>query len=291
VLIRIQDLTYTYAPGTPLARQALRDVSLEIGPGERVGILGPTGSGKSTLVQHIAGLLAPTRGCVWLDGVPAHERSAAARARRRQVGLAFQYPEDQVFEQTVRREVGFGPRNLGLGDIQIAARVHWALELTGLDPATMEKRIPFTLSGGELRRVALASILALRPQVLILDEPSAGLDPHGRRELLGRIRAWQEDIGLTLLMVSHDLDELARVVQRVVLLQGGQVAADGSVRRVLSDRGLLRAAGLDAPQPVALLHALREAGWQVRTDRLLPEEAAVEIAQAMGCGLAEVGQG
>ncbi len=296
MLIRIENLTYTYAPGTPLARQALRGVSLEIGPGERVGILGPTGSGKSTLVQHIAGLLAPTSGRVLLDGVPAHERSAAARARRRQVGLAFQYPEDQIFEQTVRREVGFGPRNLGLKDQELVARVHWALELTGLDPAAVETRVPFTLSGGELRRVALASILALRPQVLILDEPTAGLDPHGRRELLGRIRAcpsaapwaWQEEIGLTLLMVSHDLDELARVVERVVLLQGGQVAADGPVRRVLSDRDLLRAAGLDTPQPVALLHALREAGWQVRTDRLLPEEAAAEIAQAMGRGLAEV---
>jgi energy-coupling factor transport system ATP-binding protein len=288
VLIRVENLAYTYAPGTPLARAGLRGVSLEIGPGERVGILGPTGSGKSTLVQHLAGLLQPTAGRVWLDGVAADARTAAARARRRQVGLAFQYPEDQIFEQTVFREVAFGPRNLGLEEAQVTARVRWALEMVGLDPAAMEGRVPFTLSGGEMRRVALASILSLRPEVLILDEPTAGLDPQGRRELLARVRAWQElpadglETNLTLILVSHNLDELARVVERVVVLNGGKVVADGPARRVLSDGDLLRAAGLDVPQPVALLQALREAGWEVRTDRLLPEEAVAEIAQARG---------
>lgn len=282
MLIRVEDLVHTYAPGTPLERAALRGVSLEIGAGERVGILGPTGSGKSTLVQHLAGLLKPTAGRVWLDGVAAHERTAAARGRRHRVGLAFQYPEHQIFEQTVFREVAFGPRNLGLGEAEIATRVRWALEMVGLDPATMEERVPLTLSGGEMRRVALAGILAMRPGVLILDEPTAGLDPRGRRELLARVGAWQEETGLTLILVSHALGELARVVERVVVLREGQVVADGPVRQVLSDGDLLRGAGLDVPQPVALLQALRGAGWNVRADRLLPEEAAAEIARAWG---------
>ncbi len=296
MLIRVEGLVHTYSPGTPLERTALRGVSLEIGAGEQVGILGPTGSGKSTLVQHLAGLLSPTAGWVLLDGVAAHERTAAARARRRRLGLAFQYPEAQIFEQTVSREVAFGPRHLGLEKAEIATRVRWALEMVGLDPVVMGDRVPFTLSGGEMRRVALASILSLHPEVLILDEPTAGLDPQGRRELLARVRDWQacteqgcpergrrsrrEETGLTLVVVSHNLDELARVVERVVVLEEGRVVADGPVRQVLSDGRLLRAAGLDVPRPVALLQTLREAGWAVRTDRLLPEEAAAEIAQA-----------
>ena len=287
MLIRVENLVHTYAPGTPLARTALQGVSLEIGPGERVGILGPTGSGKSTLLQHLAGLLEPSAGQVSLDGVAAHVRTPPARARRRRIGLAFQYPEDQIFEQTVFREVAFGPRNLGLEKADVAARVGWALEMVGLDPATMQERVPFTLSGGEMRRVALASILSLRPEVLILDEPTAGLDPRGRRALLARVQTWQEQNRTTLIMVSHDLDELARIVERAVVLRRGQVAADGPVRRVLSDHALLHSAGLDVPQPVALLQALREAGWPVRTDRLWPEEAAAEIARAwrLRCGI------
>jgi energy-coupling factor transport system ATP-binding protein len=278
VLIRVENLWHTYVPGTPLARAALHKVSLEIAPGERVGLVGRTGSGKSTLVQHVAGLLAPTEGQALLDGVPAHERSVAARAARLRVGLAFQYPEDQFFEQTVAREVAFGPRNLGLGKDEIASRVRWALEMVGLDTA-MESRSPFTLSGGETRRVALASILTLRPEVLILDEPTAGMDPRGRRGLLARVRTWQEGTGSTLILVSHDLEELARVVERVIVLDQGRVAADGPARQVLSDAAALAAVGLDVPQPVALLRALRESGWKVRTDRLLPEEAVEEIAR------------
>jgi energy-coupling factor transport system ATP-binding protein len=250
-------------------------VSLEIGAGERVGILGPSGSGKSTLVQHLAGLLEPTSGRVLLNGVAAH-------ARQQPVGLAFQSPEDQIFEQTVFREVAFGPRNLGLEETEVTARVRWALEMVGLAPAAVEERVPFTLSGGEMRRVALAGILAMRPEVLILDEPTAGLDPQGRRELLARVRAWQEETGLTLVMVSHNLDELVRVVERVVLLKGGRVVTDGPARRLLSDGQLLRSIRLDVPQSVALLQALQKEGWEVHTDRLLPEEAGAEIAQARG---------
>jgi energy-coupling factor transport system ATP-binding protein len=194
--------------------------------------------------------------------------------------LAFQYPEDQIFEQTVFREVAFGPRHLGLAQDQIMARVYWALEMVGLDPAAMLERLPLALSGGEMRRVALASVLSLRPEILILDEPTAGLDPRGRRELLARIRSWHEETGLTLILVSHDLDELARVVERVVFLEQGEIIADGPARQVLSDGELLRTARLDVPHPVALLQELRTAGWHVRSDLLLPEQAAAEIARA-----------
>jgi energy-coupling factor transport system ATP-binding protein len=196
------------------------------------------------------------------------------------MGLAFQQPEDQIFELTVRGEVGFGPRNMGLDADETAARVRWALEMVGLDSAEMEERVPFTLSGGEMRRVALAGILAMRPDVLILDEPTAGLDPQGRRDLLRRVRAWQEETGLTLIMVSHNLDELAQMVDRMLLLEGGGIVADDATRRVLSDGALLRSIGLDVPQTVALLEALGQGGWQVRTDQLLPEEAIAEIEGA-----------
>jgi energy-coupling factor transport system ATP-binding protein len=279
VLIRIEKLGYTYTPGTSLAHTALQGVSLEIGPGERVGLVGRTGSGKSTLVQHIAGLVTPAQGQVRLDGVPAHERTTAARAARRRVGLAFQHPEEQIFEQTVFREVAFGPRNLGLSTAEIAARVRWAMEMVDLDVA-MESRSPFTLSGGEMRRVALASILAMRPEVLILDEPTAGLDPRGRRELLARVLAWQAETGSTLIVVSHNLDELASLVDRIIVLSQGQVAADGPAPKVLSDSALLSAVGLEVPQTVMLLRALCQAGWAIRTDRLLLQDAIEEIVRA-----------
>jgi energy-coupling factor transport system ATP-binding protein len=282
MLIRVTDLSYTYAPGTPLACAALHDINLEIRSGERVGVAGPSGSGKSTLAQLLAGLLEPTSGAVWLDGAAAHGRAAAARVQRGRIGLAFQQPEDQIFEQSVFREVAFGPRNMRLDAAEIADRVRWALEMAGLDPVAMQDRVPFILSGGEMRRVALAGILAMRPDVLILDEPTAGLDPRGRRELLDRLGNWQAETGMTLIVVSHHLEELGRIADRIVLLGRGAVVADGPVNSVLSDSRLLRSIGLDVPEPVTLLQILRKAGWQVRTDLLLPEPVAAEIEQARG---------
>lgn len=281
-MIQVENLTHIYNQGTPFERVALREVNLEIEAGERIGILGPTGSGKSTLVQHLAGLLKPTAGRVLLEGTPIHSKGATARKLRLQVGLAFQYPEDQIFEQTVFREVAFGPRNLGLDEAEVAARVNWALEMVGLDPVAVAQRMPFTLSGGEMRRVALASILAMRPRVLILDEPTAGQDPQGRRALLDKVGAWQRETNMTLIVVSHALEDLARLVERVIALREGRVVADGPTRQVLSDVKLLRAIGLDVPQPVALLQALRQAGKEVRVDRFLPAEAASEIARVWG---------
>ena len=279
MLIDTQDLGFVYARGTPLERRALDGVNLAIQAGERVGIVGHTGSGKSTLVQLLAGLMAPTSGRVLLDGVPAHARSSAARWARHRLGLAFQYPEDQMFEVTVAREVAFGPRNLGLAAVEVNARVRWALEMVGLD-STFEMRMPLNLSGGEMRRVALAGILAMRPEVLILDEPAAGLDPRGRHELLGRVLAWQQETGATLIVVSHHLDDVARLAERVVLLAEGRVAADGPARQVLADAVLLRSASLAVPEAVTLLETLHQAGWDLRTDRLLVDEVVAEIQQA-----------
>jgi energy-coupling factor transport system ATP-binding protein len=281
MLIEVQNLSHTFGSGTPLERRALKDLSLRIDPGERVGIAGRTGSGKSTLVQHLAGLLQPKAGRVLLDGTPVDKRTAAARRLRRRVGIAFQYPEDQIFEHTVFREVAFGPRNLGLKDQEVAARVDWAVTSVGLDAETMLGRTPFTLSGGEMRRVALASILALRPDVLILDEPTAGLDPRGRRELLDHVAASQETTGMTLIVVSHDLDSLARVTDRLIVLQDGEVAIDGPTRRVLSSLDALNTTELNPPTSVVLLERLRSAGLPVDTDRITPEEAATEIARAI----------
>jgi energy-coupling factor transport system ATP-binding protein len=279
VLIEIEDLSHTYAAGTPLERTALSGVNLRIPPSERVGVAGQTGSGKSTLMQHLSGLLKPSTGRVLLDGVPAHEPTAAGRRRRRRVGIAFQYPEEQIFEQTVFDEVAFGPRNLGLDQREIAARVAWALRLVGLNPDAFTGRSPFTLSGGEMRRVALAGVLAMRPEVLILDEPTAGLDPRGRRELMEQIEAWQKDTRLTLIVVSHDLAGLARLTDRAVLLKDGRIVADGPTGQVLSSVETLRAACLRAPSPVLLLHNLQKAGWAVRIDRIAPEQAAAEIVK------------
>jgi energy-coupling factor transport system ATP-binding protein len=249
-------------------------VNLEIEAGESVGIVGPTGSGKSTLVGHLAGLLTPTAGRVLIDDVNiSHERSGI------RVGLAFQTPEDQIFEQTVFREVAFGPRNLGLTASEVVERVGWALEMVGLDPAAIRERVPFTLSGGEMRRVALASILALRPAILILDEPTAGQDPQSRGELLARIQALHAEGDLTLIVVSHALEEIARLVERIVVLKAGQLVADAPTRQVLSDAELLRDVGLDVPEPTALMRALRRRGLPVRTDVISAAEAAAEIAR------------
>ncbi|RME36066.1 MAG: ATP-binding cassette domain-containing protein [Thermoflexia bacterium] len=278
--IRIEGLTHVYAPRTPAERVALRGINLKFAPGERVGILGPTGSGKSTLIQHIAGLLKPTAGQVLLDGIPAHASTAEARARRRQVGLAFQYPEQQIFEATVFREVAFGPRNLRLDEAEVARRVRWALEMVGMNPEEYGERVPFALSGGEMRRVVLASVLAMRPRVLILDEPTAGLDPQGREDLLARLDAWQRETGATLMVVSHHLDETARLVDRVIVLWEGRVVADGPARALLGDGCLWRSLGLVPPPEVTLLEALRQAGWPLSPDCWPREELAREIVRA-----------
>jgi energy-coupling factor transport system ATP-binding protein len=281
-LIECEGVTHVYLKGTPLETVALRGVSLSIDAGEFVGLIGPTGSGKSTLIQHFNALLRPTEGTVRVGGVDLTTPRADLRAVRQQVGLVFQYPEHQLFEETVADDVAFGPRNLGLPDAEVRRRVHDALLMVGLDPEQLGPRSPFSLSGGEMRRVAIAGILAMGPQVLVLDEPTAGLDPLGKEEILERIRRLHLDHGLTVILISHDMNEIARMARRVVVLARGQVVADAPVRDVFRYSRLLSDLGLGVPTLTDLMHRLRRRGLPVREDVLTVDEAHAAIREALG---------
>jgi energy-coupling factor transport system ATP-binding protein len=277
-----EGLVHVYLQGTPFESVALRGVDLVIRRGECVGLVGPTGSGKSTLVQHFNGLLRPTEGRVWVDGLEVRPGSPAVREVRRKVGLLFQYPEHQLFEATVFDDLAFGPRNLGLSPEEVEERVRESLQWVGLDPDRFGSRSPFSLSGGEMRRVAIAGVLAMRPQVLVLDEPTAGLDPEGRREILGRVRDLHRKAGLTVVLISHSMDEVARLCQRVVVLHRGQVFLDAPVREAFAEADRLRSIGLDVPRVTDVLLRLRQAGLPVRCDRLTVQEACEEIIRVLG---------
>ncbi len=279
-----EGLVHVYLRGTPFEAVALRGVDLVVRRGECLGLVGPTGSGKSTLVQHFNGLLRPTEGRVVVDGVEVRPGSPAVRDVRRKVGLLFQYPEHQLFEATVFDDVAFGPRNLGLDPEEVAERVRESLQWVGLDPDRFGSRSPFSLSGGEMRRVAIAGVLAMRPQVLILDEPTAGLDPAGRREILARIRELHRKARLTVVLISHSMDDVARLCQRVVVLHQGRVFLDAPVREAFAQADRLRGIGLDVPRATDVLLRLRAAGLPVRCDRLTAEEACEEIVRVLQGG-------
>jgi energy-coupling factor transport system ATP-binding protein len=281
-MICCEHLSYIYGRGTPLEVQALTDVSVTIGAGEIVGVIGATGSGKSTLVQHFNGLLRPTSGRVLLDGVDIHASRVDRRRIRQQIGLLFQYPEQQLFEETVLADVAFGPRNLGLTEEDARVRAHRALEQVGLPPARFGSRSPFELSGGEMRRAAIAGVLAMEPRMLILDEPTAGLDPAGRRDLLAHIRRLHRDRALTIVLITHSMDAVAQLCERLVVLDRGRLVADGSTRTVFADVARLNALGLGLPQVTRLAYRLRERGLRVRADVLTVEEARIAIREALG---------
>lgn len=280
-LLACEDLSHVYFKGTPLESVALRGVTLAVRAGEFVGLVGPTGSGKSTLVQHFNGLLRPTGGRVFVDGNDIHGAGASLRHVRRKIGLLFQYPEHQLFEETVREDVAFGPRNLGLDPEEVEERVDESLGLVGLDPDAFGKRSPFSLSGGEMRRVAIAGVLAMRPEVLILDEPTAGLDPVGRDEILNRITTFRGREGMTVILISHSMDDVARLCDRVVVLHRGLVFLDAPTRTAFAQAERLREIGLDVPRVADLLLRLRAAGMPVRADRLTLNEACDEIVRAL----------
>ncbi len=280
-LIECVELTHTYLKDTPMETQALRGVTLSIDEGEFVGIIGPTGSGKSTLIQHFNALLRPTGGTVRIGGVDVKDPKAGLRAIRQQVGLVFQYPEHQLFEETVFEDVAFGPRNLSLPDDEVTDRVEDSLRAVGVDPQKFGRRSPFSLSGGEMRRVAIAGVLAMAPQVLVLDEPAAGLDPQGKAEILSRIRDLHESRHLTVILVTHNMDEAAQLVRRLIVLNKGEVAMDGPVREVFARAEELRAMGLDVPAITDLLRRLRQRGIPVRADAVMPDEARFAIKEAL----------
>lgn len=260
--ITIKHLSHIYAPGTPFEYAALSDVCLEIPDGQYVAVIGHTGSGKSTLIQHLNGLIRPTSGSITVQGIDLTEKKVPLRELRRRVGLVFQYPEYQLFEETVAKDVAFGPGNLGLSQEEITERVNEALNLVGL-PESVAEMSPFDLSGGQKRRAAIAGVLSMRPEVLVLDEPIAGLDPLGRHEILSLVENYRRKYGATVILVSHNMDDVADIAERVIVMNKGAVALDGSPRQVFSKTELMRSMGLDVPQVAILADLLRSRGMDV----------------------------
>ncbi len=260
--IEVKHLTHVYMPGTPFEAKALSEVSLSIRDGEFVGIIGHTGSGKSTLITHLNGLEHSEPGVVFVNGVDLGEKDTDLIAIRRVVGLVFQYPEYQLFEETVAKDVAFGPTNLGLDAGEISERVQTALKQVGLDPASVSEKSPFELSGGQKRRVAIAGVLAMRPSILILDEPAAGLDPSGRRDMFDLIRGIHAS-GVTVVMVSHSMDDVGRLCDRLFVLNRGEIAYSGTPAEVFVHESKLHAIGLDVPECAKLARRLRDAGFDM----------------------------
>lgn len=259
--IEISGLSHTYMRGTPFEALALDNVSFSVADGEFVGVIGHTGSGKSTLINHLNALIRPDTGSVVINGVDTASENADLAAVRRSVGLVFQYPEYQLFEESVEKDIAFGPKNLGLSESEISERVKEAMALVGLD-AALAASSPFELSGGQKRRVAIAGVLAMRPQILVLDEPAAGLDPAGRTDMLKLVKSLH-DSGRTVIMVSHSMEDVGRMCDRLIVLDHGRVAFDDVPYRVFSHPDELQTIGLDVPQSVRLAIALREKGFDI----------------------------
>ena len=260
--IVIENLTHTYMPDSPFQATAIHGVNLTVGDGDFLGLIGHTGSGKTTLVMHMNALLKPTAGRVLVDGKDINEKSFDRREVRRRVGLVFQYPEHQLFEETVDKDVGFGPKNLGLSEAETKDRVAEAIARVGLSQAEIGGRSPFDLSGGQMRRVAIAGVLAMRPETLILDEPTAGLDPAGRKDILGLIERLHSE-GVTVVMVSHSMEDVARLATRIAVMNQGTLGLFGAPFEVFARGAELQAMGLDVPAAVRLSDALREKGLDV----------------------------
>ena len=261
-IIRIEHLTHTYSAGTPFQRSAVEDVSLDIMPGEFLGIIGHTGSGKSTLIQHLNGLLRPTQGRILLDGKDIWAEPKKIRQVRFQVGLVFQYPEYQLFEETVYKDIAYGPGNMGLDRDEIDRRVRESAALVGLTEDQLEKS-PFELSGGQKRRVAIAGVIAMEPRVLILDEPTAGLDPVGVESILGNIRDYHQSNNATIILVSHSMEEVARTVDRLVVVNDGRIPFQGPPREVFRHGAELERMGLGVPQMTRVFSRLRAMGVDI----------------------------
>ena len=275
-IIRVEHLTHTYSAGTPFQRSAVEDVSIDVMPGEFLGIIGHTGSGKSTLIQHLNGLLRPTQGRVLLDGKDIWAEPKKIRQVRFQVGLVFQYPEYQLFEETVIKDIMFGPKNMGLSDEEALKRAKEAAHFTDLKPELLEKS-PFELSGGEKRRAAIAGVIAMDPEVLILDEPAAGLDPKGRDVILAQISEYHRQRGNTILLVSHSMEDIGRVADRVLVMNNAHAEMYDETRAVFSRGELLEPMGLRLPQITSIMRRLRKMGLPVSETVLNVDEAVMEL--------------
>ena len=277
--IIVENLSYTYMEGTPFEHLAVDDISLEIGDGEFVGIIGHTGSGKSTLIQIISGLLKGYKGKVLINGVDYSDKKADKKALRRTLGVVFQYPEYQLFEETVAKDIAFGPKNQGLSKEDIDERVRYAMDCVHLDYQKYSERSPFELSGGQMRRVAIAGVIAMRPSVLILDEPTAGLDPRGRDRILSMLEQLHAEQHTTIVMVSHSMDDMARLATRLIVMAEGKILATGTPREIFSQEKMMISAGLGVPQVASLCSALRAKGFDLPPDLYRPEELKEHILQ------------
>ena len=279
--IVLDKVNYSYSQGTAYQIQALKDINLTIEDGQFIGIIGHTGSGKSTLIQHLNGLIRATSGTICFNGQNIYAEGYNMKELRSNVGLVFQYPEHQLFETTNFEDVCFGPKNLGLDKETVEARAREALRNVGF-PEELYDQSPFDLSGGQKRRVAIAGVLAMKPQVLILDEPTAGLDPAGRDEILGLITRMHKELGITIILVSHSMEDVAQYVERIIVMNGGEVMLDGTPKEVFRHYKELEAVGLAAPQVTYLMHELKEKGLDVDLDATTVEEAKASILAALG---------
>ena len=275
--IQVRNLSHIYSPGMPEEHQALTNVNFDVYDGEVVGIIGHTGSGKSTLLQHLNGLLKATEGSIVIGGVDITEPGVSMRDIRRRVGLVFQYPEYQLFEETVAKDVAFGPKNLGLSQEETEQRAEEAIELVGLDYEAIKDRSPFDLSGGQKRRVAIAGVIAMKPQVLILDEPTAGLDPGAHKDILKMIRQVHESQGGIIIFVSHNMADVAQLSDKVIVMSEGKAVMVGTPKEVFSQKGRLAGLGLGVPPVTELMYSLRERGADVAETVLSLKEAEEEI--------------
>lgn len=275
--IKIENLNYIYMPKTPFEKKAIDDVSIEIKQGEFVALIGHTGSGKSTLIQHINGLLKPTSGRILIDDVDITKKNMKLTNIRKKVGLVFQYPEYQLFEETIEKDISFGPQNLGLDNDEINRRVQRAMKTVGMNYEDYKDKSPFEISGGQKRRVAIAGVVAMEPNILILDEPTAGLDPKGRDDILSKIVELYEENDMTIILVSHSMEDVAKVANRVIVMDSGKCILDGTPKEIFKEIELLERVGLAVPQVTYLIRELRNKGVDIPEDIFTLERAKEEL--------------
>jgi energy-coupling factor transport system ATP-binding protein len=275
--IKIENVTYIYNPKSPFETKALDGINLEIDDGEFIGLIGHTGSGKSTLIQHLNGLIKPTSGKITVGDLVITGEKVKLADLRKKVGLVFQYPEHQLFEETVYKDIAFGPKNLNLSESEIDQRVRESMELVKLDFESLKDRSPFELSGGQRRRVAIAGVLAMKPDILILDEPTAGLDPKGRDEILEQIKFLHEKYKNTVILVSHSMEDIAKLVDRIIVMHGGKIELHGVPREVFKQSKRLESIGLGIPQITYLMEKLKKVDANIAEEVLTVDEAKIEI--------------
>ena len=281
--IKVRNLTYIYDEGMPFENRALDDITFDIEDNDFVGLIGHTGSGKSTLIQHLNGLLKPSSGSIYINDFEITQKDINLTEIRKRVGVVFQYPEYQLFEETIEKDIAFGPGNMGLDQEEITKRVKASMEAVGLDYEKYREKSPFELSGGQKRRVAIAGVIAMDPEVLILDEPTAGLDPGGREEIFELIKKLHRERNITVILSSHSMDDMAKLVKTLIVMNKGKIEFMGNPREVFNNNAhRLKEIGLDIPQVLELAIKLREKGFDIRKDIITPEEAKDEILRVIG---------